>query len=355
MVVKIELSPSEIKELQRIQKKDRFHRRRFIKATVLLMLHHGFSFADIQMSLTLDDNTIRRYVRAYEQRGLKRYMEDGYVPYCGKLSDEQEQLLVLHLDEYLYEDAKAICAYVWQTFGVRYSISGMRDLLHRLGFAYKQTKAVASKAEEAAQVTFLEQTLPALLEEVAAGKAEVYYADGTHPTHNTQTGRGWIRKGQTFEIDCNSGRQRVNINAAIRATKPEHLVYDITDRVNAQSTQRLGRQLLRKHPRKTIYYICDNAGYNRCKWLQEWAENTRINFVFLPAYSPNINLIERLWRLLRKKAINSIYYPTYEQFKRGIIYFLENIKMYKEEVRNLLTLNFRTVEQKSYYLAQTTS
>ena len=94
--MKIELSPSEIKELQRIQKKDRFHRRRFIKATVLLMLHHGFSFADIQMSLTLDDNTIRRYVRAYEERGLKRYMEDGYVPYSGKLREEQEQLLVLH-------------------------------------------------------------------------------------------------------------------------------------------------------------------------------------------------------------------------------------------------------------------
>jgi len=353
--MKIELSPSEIKELQRIQKKDRFHRRRFIKATVLLMLHHGFSSSDIQLSLTLDDNTIRRYVRGYQEKGLKRYMEDGYVPYSGKLSEQQEQLLILHLDEYLYEDAKTVCAYVLQTFGVSYSISGMRDLLHRLGFTYKQTKAVASKAEEAAQVTFLEQTLPPLLEEVAAGKAEVYYADGTHPTHNTQTGRGWIRKGQTFEVDCNSGRQRVNINAAIRATKPEHLVYDITDRVNAQSTQRLGRQLMKKHPGKTIYYICDNAGYNRCKWLQEWAEKTRIKFVFLPPYSPNINLIERLWRLLRKKTINSIYYPTFHQFKMGIISFLKNIKMYKQEVRNLLTLNFRTVEQKSYYLAQTTS
>ncbi|GIV31275.1 MAG: hypothetical protein KatS3mg029_0626 [Saprospiraceae bacterium] len=145
------------------------------------------------------------------------------------------------MDEYLYEDAKAVCDYVEKTFGVRYTISGMRDLLHRLGFVYKQTRSAPSKADEAAHVQFLEETLPALLEEVEAGTAEVYFADGTHPTHNTKTGRGWIRKGEDFEIDCNSGRKRVNINAATRAIKPEHLVFDISERFNAQSTQRMCR------------------------------------------------------------------------------------------------------------------
>ena len=351
----LKLSTEEIKELQRIQSKDRFHRRRFIKATVLLMLHHGFSYSDIQLSLTIGDNTIRRYVKAYHERGLKRYMEDGYVPYFGKLSEAAEQALIAHLDEYLYEDAQAVCAYVLERFEVRYTISGMRDLLHRLGFEYKQTKAVASKADEDAQCQFLEETLPELLDEVKSGKAEVYYADGTHPTHNTKTGRGWIRKGQTFKVDCNSGRKRVNINAAVRATKPEHLVFDIADCINAQSTQRVCRKLLSKHPGKIIYYVCDNAGYNRCRWLQEWAAGTRINFIFLPAYSPNLNQIERLWRLLRKKAINSVYYDSYDKFKNGIKHFLENIKEHKEEVRSLLTLNFRTVGNSSFYLAQTTS
>lgn len=87
------------------------------------------------MSLTLDDNTIRRYVKGFQEKGLKRYMEDGYLAYSGKLSEEQEQALTSQLDEYLYLDTKAICAYVLQTFDVQYSFSGMRDLLHRLGFA----------------------------------------------------------------------------------------------------------------------------------------------------------------------------------------------------------------------------
>lgn len=355
LAVDLKLSQEQVLLLRQIQKKERFNRRRFVKATVLLMIHRGLSVQDIQLSLSLDDNTIRRYVAAFNDRGLTAYFEDSYVPYTGKLTEEQETRLAEHLDVNLYLDVKPIVTYVIEQFGVRYSVSGMRDLLHRIGFAYKQTKAVPSRADEAAQQAFLEKELPRLLQEVADGGAELYYADGTHPTHNTKTGRGWIRKGEEFAIDCNSGRQRVNINGAIRATKPEHLVYDVTDTINAQSTQRLCRQLLRKHPGKTVYLVCDNARYNRCNWLQEWAQGQRIEFVFLPAYSPNLNLIERLWRLLRQEAINSMYYATYQEFRHGIVDFLDNTKKYKTAIRSLLTLNFRTVEQRSYRYAQTTS
>ena len=319
------------------------------------MLHYGLTIGQIEMSLGIDDNTIFRYAKAYKEKGLKRYMEDGYVPYSGKLSEEAEQALAAHLDEHLYGDAKAICAYVEKTFGVRFTISGMRDLLHRIGFEYKQTRAVPGKADEEQQLEFLEETLPALLDEVAAGEAEVYFADGMHPSHNTKTGRGWIRKGADFEIESNSGRRRLNINGAVRATKPEHIVYDLADSVNAQSTQRLCRKLLKKHPRKTIYFICDNARYNHCSWLQQWAAGQRIEFVFLPAYSPNLNLSERLWRLVRKKVINSIYDDTFSKFRHSILHFLENFKEHKEEARRLLTLNFRTVGNTSVYLSQTTS
>ena len=349
-----QLSDRDYKKLRALQHNVKLSRRRYRKVTVLVMLHQGHSIAVVEAALGLDDNTIRRYWAGYEEQGIETYLADHYVPYSGRLTSAQEAALATHLDEHLYLDVKPIIVWVEDHFGIRYTISGMRDLLHRLGFTYKQTKAVASKADEAAQRAFVEERLPGLLAEVAAGTAEVYYADGVHPTHNTKTGRGWIRKGRDFEIDCNSGRKRVNINGAVRATKPEHLVYDVTDSINAQSTRRVCRQLLKKHPRKKIYYICDNARYNRCKWLQEWAAAQRIEFVFLPAYSPNLNLIERLWRLLRKEAINSIHYETYDKFRAGVIGFLNNARAYKEEIRSLLTLNFRTVGGTSVY-AQTTS
>jgi len=349
------LDPQEYEELRTLQKRPDLSRRRYRKVTVLIMLTQGHAVSVIEAALGIDDNTIYRYVRGYLKTDLNTYLSDNYVPFAGCLTEEQEKALAAHLDEYLYPDAKSICAYVKETFGVAYTVAGMTDLLKRLGFVYKKSKSVPAKADEEAQQVFLEETLPGLLEEVEAGGAVVYYADGCHPTHNTKTSRGWIRKGQEFEINCNAGRKRVNINAAINGLKPEHLVYDITDSVNAQSTQRLCRKLLRKHPGKTIYLICDNARYNRNKMLTQWADEQRIEFVYLPTYSPNLNLIERLWHFMRVKILNSTYYEKHDEFKAAILSFLGNIKQYKSELRSLLAMNFRTVAGQSMYLSQTTS
>ena len=349
--VNIILSEEQYRFLSLAQKKEKVSRR-FKKITVMLMMHQGHSIESIQAALGLDDNTIRRYVKKYKDKGFERFVKDNYLKYQGKLRTEQLIELEKHLKLNLYIDSQSICDYVLDKYEIHYTVSGMTKLLHRLGFVYKQTKAVPSKADEAAQVEFLEETLPNLLEEVNQGEAVVYYADGCHPTHNTKTGRAWIKKGEEFPIHSNSGRSRVNINAAINACKPEHSVYDITDSVNAQSTKRLCQQLLKKHRKNTIYLICDNARYYKNKMLQNWIKNQRVKLIYLPPYSPNLNLIERLWRLMRKEIIHSIYYDTYSKFKEAITDFMENTKLYKEELRSLLTMNFRTVEGTSFH-AQT--
>ena len=83
--------------------------------------------------------------------------------------------------------------------------------------------------------------------------------------------------------------------------------------------------------------------------LKEWSSEQRIEFIYLPPYSPNLNLIEGLWRLMRKEVINNNYYDTYSKFKTGVEEFLENSKCYKTELRSLMTLNFRTVGGTSFY------
>lgn len=344
----IELTSAQVAQLRQIQREGQ-HSRRYKKVTVVLMLHHGFRIRDIELALGIDDNTINRYVKKLNEVGIEKYLKDAYKGKVRMLSADQEHQLVDELKNTLYCDVASIINYVHNHFGVKFSDTGMRTVLHRLGFVYKQTKSVSSKADDLEQQEFLTEKLSPLLEEVIEGKSVIYYSDGCHPTHNTKTGKGWILKGEDFIVDSNSGRQRLNINAAVNATKPEHLVYETTDTINTQSTKRLCQKLLRKHPKKNIYVVCDNARYNRNKMLTEWAANTRIKFVYLPPYSPNLNIIERLWRLMRKEVINSIYYDTYAKFKIGVTKFLDNSKDYKSELRSLLTLNFRTVEGTSYH------
>ena len=79
-------------------------------------------------------------------------------------------------------------------------------------------------------------------------------------------------------------------------------------------------------------------------------KDTRIRQVFLPPYSPNLNLIERLWKMLRKKAINTGSYRTKEEFMRAVMNFFEHIADYKEGLESLLTINFRLVNSKTISL-----
>jgi len=176
----------------------------------------------------------------------------------------------------------------------------------------------------------------------------IYYADGVHPTHNCRTTCGWIEKGCEFKQPMVSGRDRVNINALINAIDVTDVLMLDCASVNADSTQTLYQKALERNPdAKKIIIISDNAKYYKNKKLNEWLENTKIVQEFLPPYSPNLNLIERLWRFLRKKVIDTKFYRTKAEFREAINDFFDNISDYKSELESLLTLNFRLANSQS--------
>ena len=113
------------------------------------------------------------------------------------------------------------------------------------------------------------------------------------------------------------------------------------DTINADSTLDLFSKIEAKHPKaKTIYMIVDNARYYRSVLLKESLEGTKIKLIFLPPYSPNLNLIERYWKFFKKKMLKNRYYATFEEFKRACQSFFRKRKKYLPELRALLTENF---------------
>ncbi len=74
------------------------------------------------------------------------------------------------------------------------------------------------------------------------------------------------------------------------------------------------KKLRKKFPNESIYVILDNAAYQRCKKVKQKAELLNINLIFLPPYSPNLNLIERLWKFLRKNVLSNKYYHSFQDF-----------------------------------------
>jgi transposase len=146
----IQLDDATIKRLRLLQRKHK-EKRVYIKVTALLMAHQGFTAQMIAESLGIDDSTVYRYHQVFEELGLDDYLKDFFVAYSGQLSEEEEQLLCSEIRQGLYINSKQVAAYIELEFGVRYSLSAVVKLLHRLGFSYKKTKGVGIKADREAQ------------------------------------------------------------------------------------------------------------------------------------------------------------------------------------------------------------
>jgi transposase len=337
----IQLEEDTRKRLRKLQKANK-DKTVFIKVTVLLMLDQGFSVEVIANSLGIDESTLFRYQKNFKERGLDFYLDNRYVAYSGKLTPEQEGLLIQEVTDNLYISSKEVAAYILQTFSIKYTAKGVVKLLHRLGFVYKKTVAVPSKGDGEAQKEYLEE-FEALLGRLGP-KEVIYFNDGVHPQHNTRADYGWIPKGKTFEMPTNPGRRRINLNGALNAQDVTDIVVREDDRINAQSVMKLWDALQKRNRGKIIYNICDNAPYYHSKLIKQYLiDNPKVKIIYLPAYSPNLNLIERLWKFLRKQVTSYYFYEHYAEFRQAILDFFQQIKNYKSELESLLTLKFRVV------------
>lgn len=313
----------------------------YMKLSVLVLLDMGKDYDEIQAVLGIGRGSITNCRKKFKEEGLERYLDVHYVPYSGHLSEGQLKALEVQVSTGLYSASQEVQAYILATFGVDYSLSAVRAILSKLGFVYKKTSEVPSKFNEADQEAFLGEIVPFLTE--TPDMEAVFYVDAVHPQHNTRSSYAWIKKGQDRAVPTNCGRRRININGAMNANRPQQVIIHEADTINAQATIALYEKILQQCPdKKQVYVICDNARYYRNAQLQAWLDkNPRLMQVFLPAYSPNLNLIERLWKLLRKKVINTKFYPDFKDFRRAVLGFFENIHDYAEELRTLITFNFQ--------------
>lgn len=324
--------------LRQMQRREK-DRRRLIKITVILMLDGGISIEDITYTFGIDESTIYRYVERYRSaEQVDDYLRSDYRAYQGKLTSQQCALLAAELRHQLYRTATEVVAYIKERFDLAYTPTGIVPLLKRLGFVYKKTRAFSSKADAERQRAFLEE-FDALVESSDAADS-FYFSDAVHPQHNTRSSHGWIASGEEFKIESNTGRDRLNINGVLNAFDVCDVLVRTDIRINAESTIALYEQLQKHQRRGKIYVICDNAKYYRSRLVQGWLKGSRVVQVFLPSYSPNLNLIERLWKFLRKKVIDTHYYPTKETFREAIMTFFGDIRTYRAELERLLTLNF---------------
>jgi transposase len=316
------------------------------RLNALLLLDDGWSADRVAEALYIDPETVREHRRLYQSAGiagLERLRYEGSDP---ALAAEQLSKLAVELEAQLYMTAAAVADYVKRTFEVEYTPHAMAKLLNRLGFVYKKPKPVPAKANAEEQQRFFVETLQPLMAS-ANDDNPLYFVDGTHPSYTAHPGYGWIRKGQTRELKSNHGRVNVNINGALSWPGLD-VVHRQAEKITSAEMIKLFDDLQARHTAATaIWVVLDNARYNHSHEIKAYVsgERCRIKLVYLPAYAPNLNLIERLWRLFKQKALCNRYFPKFADFKAAVDEFFAGIGRYSDQIRTLITGAFHFIGQ----------
>ena len=101
-----------------------------------------------------------------------------------------------------------------------------------------------------------------------------------------------------------------------------------------------------------ITLVLDNARYQRNALVIGLAKELGIELLFLPSYSPNLNLIERLWRFVKREAAYGKYHPTFAEFRAAIEDVLDSVPTtHAAKLASLMTLNFQEFDDVSLLAA----
>lgn len=333
-----------IEDIHRLQNLATTHPHPFVrrKALALLLKSQGLAHNKICATVGICGNTFHKYCKGYQDRRLEFVQEiNFYKPeVCLKTF---EQAIRDYFQKSPPASIKQACSEIGALTGVYLKPTQMRSYVKKLGARYRKVCGIPAKADVEKQRLFKERELEPRLKEAKAGKRTVYFVDAAHFVLGAFLGFLW--SVSRIFVKTPSGRQRFNVLGALNAITKELVTVTNDTYITSIQVCELMR-MLAKRSTIPITIVLDNARYQRCKLVMNLAEELHIELLFLPPYSPNLNLIERVWKFVKKQRLTSLYYPDFASFRGAISSFVSQMhKTHKNELHSLLTLNFQLFDQ----------
>src|SRR5512135_577641 len=324
------------------------------KMEVLWLKSHGLGHDQIAALADVSRRTVQRDLDQYLEGGLPRLRRCQWHQPQSVLAEYEDSLEEYFL-KHPVRSAKQAQAVIEQRTGVRRGLSQVRHFLKgRLGLRWRKTGAIPVPPKETVQeharkqAAFLQEKLEPRLEQARQGQRHVFFVDAAHFVFAPFLGSLWC-VARLF-VRAASGRKRYNVLGALDAVT--HRLIRVTNHeyINAESVCALLRAVAEAAVGLPITLVLDNAWYQKCAVVQALAASLRIELLYLPGYSPNLNLIERLWRFVRKESLNSTYYEAFGQLTTAIDECLDGSSTaHKSEIEALMTHSSRCLEMCHYW------
>lgn len=338
-MIEINLTQQEIQDLNEAIDDPSHSEKTKIKLLVIRMRHEGAKTGFISKCLNLHSNTVTNYLNEFQSGKLPATLEDRYY----KPTSSLDPFLPCIRCSFLacpVADAKQAVERIHKLTGIRLSESQSRRFMKSLGLKLRKTAPVPGKCDHQLQFDFYTREMLPRLEEARLGERKVLFVDAAHFVLGAFLGLIWCF--QRIFLKTSPGRQRYNILGAIDSHNQEFTSIRTTENINALTIISLLDLINEKYPIIPVSLVMDNARYQHCNAVKAHAARLDIELLFLPSYSPNLNLIERVWKLTKKRCLTNKYHKDFSGFRTAIDQCLDDFEgRLKPELKSLLALNFQ--------------
>ena len=312
------------------------------KMEAVYLTSQGLSRATVCRLTQVSRGTLATYLRQYRTGGVARLQEvNFYRPQSALLA--HQATIEAHFAAHPPATINQARATLTALTGITRAPTQVRLFLQRCGLRCRKVGSLPAKADPVVQAQFLAAALQPRLDEAVAGQRPVFFVDAAHFVLGAFL--GWLWTQTRLFVRAPSGRQRFNVLGALNAVTQEILTVTNTTYITALEVTCLLTQIAAQAGDLPITVVLDNARYQRCKWVTAQAAQLGLELLFLPSYSPNLNLIERLWKFVKKQCLYSQYYEKFEPFQAAIQECLATAPLtHKKALKSLLTLKFQTFD-----------
>jgi transposase len=318
------------------------------RLTCLILLTFSINIFYIKTLLGISRPTINKIKKVHDSGSVDSLLD---IKTRGRKSHFEgiEKAIIEWIDTNPCHSIKQIVAHIEKTYGVKTSDTAVRRLLKKHGVKRLKCGSLPAKADPAEQRNFYDNVLHPLMMKANCGEISLLFMDASHFV----MGGDWLgyiycktrRFVQTF-----AGRMRYNVLGGLDFVTKEVLTVTNDSYITATQVCELFLKVSKKYAEQVLYIVLDNAKYQKCKLVQNLAEQLNIKLVYIPTYSPNLNLIERFWKYV-KGPLRTTYFDNFSNFCEFIDSTIEcNDSNSKKELNKLINMKvqfFDTLKPKN--------
>jgi transposase len=297
-----------------------------------------YSNKEIGSICGLHPNTVSHWISVYGKMGYEGLLSNNYGTNQSLLEAYSDSLLDCFTQQPPRSSREA-AGRIWELTGIWRSDQQVRTFMKRHGLQFIKCGHIPAKANNEEQHKWVEQRLQPAIEAAKSGKVHLLFVDAAHFVLQPFLCCLWCL-ARIF-VKAASGRNRINVLGAVHAISKKVVTLCNTTYINAETLAQFLKLLKKQFCDKPIVVVLDNSPQQRCAMVKKVAKSLDICLLYLPPYSPNLNIIERLWKFAKKKILYARYYGKPNEFHAAILDFFKKInKNFNGELKTLLTLKF---------------